>query len=214
MDRIPFPYAGPDRALTARRHGPAGYRSYQSYKPWLRDEHEYCCVYCRARETWLLDGAHPAHAAFGADHILSQDERPDLALEYDNLAYCCNTCNARKNAASLPEQMIDRPLAEHLRIRADGRIEALTNDGAWLRDLLLLDHPERTRRRQVILGLWREAIALTDDAPADDMLAGLFMYPPDLDDLGMLRPPWNSRPSGVEESAFERRRRDELPMFL
>lgn len=29
-----------------RRHGPRGYRAYQSYKPWLRDAFEFRWVYC------------------------------------------------------------------------------------------------------------------------------------------------------------------------
>ena len=35
-----------------RRHGPSGYASYESYRPWLRDEFEFRCVYCLKRETW------------------------------------------------------------------------------------------------------------------------------------------------------------------
>ena len=29
--------------LHVRRHGPRGYRDYRSYKPWLRDEFDFCC---------------------------------------------------------------------------------------------------------------------------------------------------------------------------
>lgn len=29
-----------------RRHGPLGYVDYKSYKPWLRDEFTFRCVYC------------------------------------------------------------------------------------------------------------------------------------------------------------------------
>jgi hypothetical protein len=41
----------------ARRHGPQGYADYKHYKPWLRDEFSFRCVYCLCRETWLPDGA-------------------------------------------------------------------------------------------------------------------------------------------------------------
>jgi hypothetical protein len=39
-----------------RRHGPRGYQDYRSYKPWLRDEFEFRCVYCLCRERWFPDG--------------------------------------------------------------------------------------------------------------------------------------------------------------
>jgi hypothetical protein len=34
-----------------RRHGPAKYTSYEYYRPWLRDEFAFRCVYCLKRET-------------------------------------------------------------------------------------------------------------------------------------------------------------------
>ncbi len=35
-----------------RIHGPSGYSSYESFRPWLRDEFTFRCVYCLKRETW------------------------------------------------------------------------------------------------------------------------------------------------------------------
>ena len=35
-----------------RKHAPAGYKNYPEYKPWLRDEFEFRCVYCLQREMW------------------------------------------------------------------------------------------------------------------------------------------------------------------
>ena len=35
-----------------RIHGPAGYATYESFRPWLRDEFTFRCVYCLKRETW------------------------------------------------------------------------------------------------------------------------------------------------------------------
>jgi hypothetical protein len=37
---------------SGRRHGPVGYASYRSYRPWLRDEFTFRCVYCLKREQW------------------------------------------------------------------------------------------------------------------------------------------------------------------
>lgn len=36
----------------ARNHGPQGYTDYTSYRPWLRDEFSFRCVYCLFREQW------------------------------------------------------------------------------------------------------------------------------------------------------------------
>lgn len=45
----PFEYPG---AAHQRRHGPQGYRLPDSYRPWLRDEFAFRCVYCLIREQW------------------------------------------------------------------------------------------------------------------------------------------------------------------
>lgn len=48
-----FPFNYPD-APHRRRHGPRGYADYASYRPWLRDEFTFRCVYCLLREQWGL----------------------------------------------------------------------------------------------------------------------------------------------------------------
>ncbi len=35
-----------------RRHGPTGYADHITYRPWLRDEFTFRCVYCLLREQW------------------------------------------------------------------------------------------------------------------------------------------------------------------
>ena len=35
-----------------RRHGPIGYADYASFRPWLRDEFVFRCVFCLRRESW------------------------------------------------------------------------------------------------------------------------------------------------------------------
>jgi hypothetical protein len=34
----------------SRRHGPLGYTDYKVFKPWLRDEFSFYCVFCLVRE--------------------------------------------------------------------------------------------------------------------------------------------------------------------
>jgi hypothetical protein len=54
-----------------RKHAPAGYKNYPEYKPWLRDEFEFRCVYCLQREMWSRD----RDAGLSVDHIIPQGDR-------------------------------------------------------------------------------------------------------------------------------------------
>src|SRR5258708_6259440 len=45
----PFQYPA---APHVRRHGPQGYADAASFRPWLRDEFTFRCVYCLQREVW------------------------------------------------------------------------------------------------------------------------------------------------------------------
>jgi hypothetical protein len=65
-----------------RRHGPLGYVDYQSFKPCLRDEFSFRCVFCLLRERWS--------APFGADvfvveHLIPRTEAPERQCDYENL---------------------------------------------------------------------------------------------------------------------------------
>lgn len=92
-----------------RRHGPQGYRDYQSFGPWLRDEFGFRCVYCLQREAWGR-----RIGAFELDHFHPTSAAPDLELEYDNLVYACSCCNSIKQSLSVPnpDQMAFGDLVE------------------------------------------------------------------------------------------------------
>jgi len=61
---LPTPFAYPTTPH-ARRHGPRGYKNYQDYKPFLRDDFTFRCVYCLERETWYPN----RDASFSVDHF-------------------------------------------------------------------------------------------------------------------------------------------------
>ncbi len=83
------PFAYPP-APHVRRHGPQGYADYQSYRPWLRDEFSFRCVYCLLREQWgQMRGGH------AIDHFLPVAQHPDRANDYDNLVYACTAWNVQ-----------------------------------------------------------------------------------------------------------------------
>lgn len=213
VDTIPFPYSEPTRPLAAseRRHGPSGYTDYTSYKPWLRDEHDFRCVYCLARETWAINATSSA-SGFGVDHMRSRRDAPEDETKYGNLCYCCNDCNSAKGPCSIPQRLIEEPLSDHLVVHQDGTVKALTPEGQWLCDCVYLNHAYAVERRRLILEL-RQAAMNDLAAGIDSQKLTLFEYPSRLEDLHNFRPPQNVRPSGVEGAAWARRLRGELPRF-
>ena len=184
-----------------RRHGPQGYASIGSFRPWLRDEFSFRCVYCLLREQWtLLPGM------FDIDHFQPVSFRADQALTYDNLLYCCASCNASKSARRLPnpEQVL---LAGNVEMHDDGRIEGKTRQARQLIRVLGLDDPVYNEMRVQ----WRRMIGLAKEYDPE-LYRKLMGYPKDLPDLTSLRPPkGNARPQGIVESFCAQNERAELP---
>jgi hypothetical protein len=187
----PTPFAYPLEPHQ-RKHGPAGYAKYDEYKPWLRDEFTFRCVYCLERELWYPDRA----ASFSVDHVESQKEAPQRICNYWNLVYACTRCNCFKRHI----QLID-PTAvafgKHLRVDENGIIHPVEVDGTSSREgeflirLLHLNENPALQTRRFRL----EVLALKREYPSDERVDRLFVqsfaYPPleDLPDLQSLRPP-------------------------
>jgi hypothetical protein len=184
-----------------RRHGPQGYASIGSFRPWLRDEFSFRCVYCLLREQWVL-----LPGMFNIDHFQPSAIRADLALDYDNLLYCCASCNAAKWARQLPnpEQVL---LTSDVKVEEDGRIEGKTRAARQLIRVLGLDDPTYKEFRLQ----WRRMIGLAKERDPE-LYRQLMGYPADLPDLTRLRPPnGNTRPDGVATSYYALRGRAQLP---
>jgi hypothetical protein len=196
-------------SLDQRRHGPAGYTNYRSYKPWLRDEHLYRCVYCLGREQWSQDGA----GGFGADHFEPKSSAPHRETEYTNLCYCCSRCNSRKSDQLIPVALWRDPLDRHLEFKLDGTIAGRTREGNFLIDLLQLNAPRMIEWRQLWLELHADAQAEVSSGRMG-MKARMFGFPSDLPDLASgSRPPQNTQPGSVNASAHARRAAGTLPAF-
>src|SRR5438105_1690840 len=135
----------------ARRHGPRGYADYASYRPWLRDEFTFRCVYCLLREQWGL-----VRGTFAIDHFLAVAVHPEKITDYDNLVYGCASCNAGKGCQQVPDpcQVL---LGTDVRVLEDGTIQGNTPESRRLIRVLGLDDPEYTEFRL----LWINIIALT-----------------------------------------------------
>jgi hypothetical protein len=197
----PFTYPA---AAHVRRHGPCGYADYESYRPWVRDEFAFRCVYCLIRELWG-----PFQGVYALDHFLPIASRPDLALEYDNLLYGCVSCNLSKGRLETPDPCSSL-LDPVVQVSGDGTLHASTPPARKLIELLGLNRPRLREFRE----LWIRIVRLA--ARCDpDLYRRLMGYPPDLPDLSALRPPeGNTRPAGVAQSHFARRQRGELPDTL
>jgi hypothetical protein len=183
-----------------RRHGPRGYANYESYRPWLRDEFFYRCVYCLLREQW----GH-VRGTYDLDHFVPLVVTTDESAEYDNLVYACRSCNAAKGKQVVPDPcqvLIDLQVT----VEQDGQMIGHTRDARRLIRCLALNNSASVAFRR----LWIEVIALAQRYDTD-LFERLMGYPNDLPDLSRLRPPGgNSRPDGIAQSHFARREQGKL----
>ena len=171
---IPFVY--PD-SPHMRRHGPAGYAHYESYRPWLRDEFIFRCVYCLRREQWgVLRGA------YHLDHFRAQIHQPQAALDYDNLLYA---------SAEVPDPC-NCMLTGQASVDENGCIHGVTPDARRVIGKLGLDSPDYREFRMLFIGVVQ--LAAEHDT---GLFRKLMQYPNDLPDLAAMHPPLNTRPQGV-----------------
>lgn len=194
----PHPLAYP-QTPHARKHGPFGYKDYESFREWLRDEFSFRCVFCLTREQWGL-----ARGAWDIDHFIPQSRDPSRTLSYENLLYVCRTCNTTKSAHYVPDPCAVA-FGRCLKVNDDGTITALNEDGELLIEILRLDNDDYTSfRRRIIRTL--QSLAQHDW----DAFIMWMRYPDNLPDLSKYRPPGNTRPDGVHDTFFARRMRGEL----
>ena len=184
-----------------RRHGPAGYKDYNSYRDWLRDEFMFRFVYCLHREQW-----YGHDATFHIEHFIPVAVESDGECEYSNLLYACGTCNeAKKAALGLPDPC---HMAFHdcLRVTSDGHVEALNNDGERLRQILRLDSEKNVNYRSRLIRTF-EALRTTDP----DLYREWMRFPDDLPDLRKKHVPNNTKPEGAVDCYLALRERGVLP---
>jgi hypothetical protein len=207
----PFTYpAEPHR----RKYAPAGYANYEEYKPWLRDEFTFRCVYCLERELWYPD----RDASFSADHVEPQKAAPLRVCDYTNLVYACTRCNSCKRQF----RVIDRTVVafgKHLHVEQTGLVRAVevggkpSRDGEFLIRLLHLNENPALAERRFRL----EILALKKEHPTDDRVNRLFLqsfaYPlqEDMPDLRLLRPPaGNAQADNVRTCYYTRGKESSL----
>ncbi len=183
----------------ARRHGPFGYADSLAFRPWLRDEFAFRCVYCLTRKSW-------SHDALQVDHAEPEARNPQLALVYTNLVYACSRCNGSKNDRAIADPLFALN-SESVLLLESGFLKGLTFDAIEMIDTLALNRTCSMRFRRV----WLAVIRMASERDPE-LLMQFLGYPDDLPNLSLLRPPGgNTRPEGIAESAYERRRAGTLP---
>jgi hypothetical protein len=182
-----------------RRHGPAGYTEYGSYKDWLRDEFQFRCVFCLEREKWDRRGWRRFHI----DHIIPQSIHKTKIALYDNLLYVCDSCNEYKSNWVLPDPC-RVAFGQHSLFRPDGTVTPLSDFGRMWIDILRLNIPRIVNYRRKWLAMLEEftqACMELDEPDLTEALAEWFGYPDDIPDLRRLRPTSNSKP-GSEHQCY------------
>ena len=201
MDRVDEgiePYGYPPRPHR-RRHGPMGYSTYDSYRPWLEDEFHFRCVYCLNRKVWS-----PTNI-WAIDHLISQDEAPELECEYDNLIFACQFCNQQKLSNRVPDPC-QVAYGACLRVETNGMVTPRNAHGNRLVSVIRLNHPRFVEERRKTMKLLC-ILAKHDRAEYEKMMG----FPEDLPDLSALKPPrGNRRPEGISESCFSRKNHGDL----
>jgi hypothetical protein len=176
-----------------RKHGPTGYTDYESYRDWLRDEFSYRCVFSLFRETW-------PQTRFHIDHLISQNERPDLVCDYDNLILLEGRLNLVKGKRRVPDPC-KVALGKCLLVCTSGErigcIEACDGSkvGEQIIRVLRLDSEDATNTRRLWLELLRAAAQVNER-----LFRELIEYPKNLPDLRGAKAR-NKRESGLDQSA-------------
>jgi 5-methylcytosine-specific restriction endonuclease McrA len=182
-----------------RRHGPQGYEDATTYRPWLRDEFAFRCVYCLLREQWGR-----VTGEYDVEHFRPQVNSPELGVTYDNLLYACHTCNLLKGVKELPDptQVLT---AETVRVNPDGSIEARSSEARRLIAIRGLDSDSYRRWRSI----WMRNVELAAEYDQEHFRR-LMGFPDDLPSLDH-SPRANTRPEGVQQTWYAKRQRGELP---
>jgi hypothetical protein len=192
----PYEYAGVPHQ---RRHGPAGYADYKRYRPWLKDEFCFRCVYCLKRMVWSPTDI------WVIDHLVSREEAPELECEYENLVLACQFCNNLKDANRVPDPC-QVAYGRYLRVEEDGTVTALDGPGRRLVSVLRLNHELQVQERKKVLCLMA-CLERCDRAQFERLMG----FPADLPDLRKTKPPENRLPAGINDCWFVRRERGDLP---
>lgn len=198
---VPFCYPAQPHA---RKHGPRGYKNHDEYRPWLRDDFDFRCVFCLRREVW-----DERRAVFAVEHLVPRKYAPDRALDYTNLVYACGSCNSAKSTKPAPDPC-SHAYGKLVEVHQDGTIHALNAEGHVLIRSTCLDDPATTNWRRLLIGTLR-----SHAKHAPDLYRTMLGFPANLPDLTKLTPPGgNTKPGSETVCRHQERLAGQLPPFL
>lgn len=141
-------------AKLVRKQNPSEYTDYRKYKPILREEFNYRCIYCDIHEN---EHGGPRH--FDVEHFRPKSIQRFLYLicVYTNLLYACNICNGFKSN----RWPSDNPLAdgkgfldpcehdydEHFSLDDTNHLVGLTKVGEYMIEILHLNRAQLIKVR-------------------------------------------------------------------
>ena len=190
-------------AIHERRHGPNGYKQYENFRDWLRDEFCFRCVYCLHREQW-----YGRATTFEIDHLQPVSVDSTGECRYSNLVYSCATCNsAKSNIVGFPDPC-SVGYGTCLSINADGLVVAHNDQGRKHCSVLRMNSKTNLSDRRKMIGL-----ITTLKTMNYELYEQLLGFPESLPDLRSPRRkvPNNTKPQGLESSYLVLRENGLLP---
>jgi len=182
-----------------RRHAPRGYERALGFRPWLRDDFTFRCVFCLLREVWVVGDLQ-------VEHFEPVALVPERSLDYSNLLYACHVCNGKKGSKVVPDPC-QSLLQQDITLGQKGRLVGRTPEA---RALIVAIGLNAKRQCQFRL-LWSNIIELARRFDPE-LYRKLMGYPALLPDLDRLRSAGdNANPESLETCCRTRRLRGELP---
>jgi hypothetical protein len=158
-------------ALLRRRPNPPTRRNYQAYKPFLREDFEYRCVYCDVHENEL-----GGPRIYTVEHFKPKSIFTELETTYTNLLYGCAICNTYKGNDWPSNDPLadgkgyidpcDHDYADHIALSPESKFEGQTDVGRYMIKRMHLNRPQLITVRKDRLKwetLCKETLALYDD---------------------------------------------------
>ena len=141
--------------LLKRRSDTPEFSDYQQYKPYLRVDFTFACVYCTTHENEF-----GGPRSFGIDHFRpkSKTEFRALVNVYTNLLYACSVCNSFKlddwpsndpiNEGKGYLDPCQHDYANHFVQTPDFRVDGLSQVAHYMIERLHLNRPQLRKLRQ------------------------------------------------------------------
>lgn len=125
---IDFRTTSPNRTCTKK------YKSYRSFKKYLKEDFNSRCGYTDCPDFWF-----GGSKTFHIDHFKPKTKNPELEVEYSNLVYCCSYVNILKSDDEGDYiDPCDADLNEHFKRSSDGSIIPISNEGEYMHKSLKL----------------------------------------------------------------------------